>query len=301
YLTRRLVDATHDIIVREKDCRTKKGIKISRQEKKDEKFLGRVLGRVLAEKVVDPKTKKTLLKKGELVTDGNLGLLEKHEIQEMQVRSTLLCELHYGVCSQCYGWDFSTRKLVEVGTPVGVIAAQSIGEPGTQLTLRTKQTGGIVGLDVTQGLPRVEELFEARVPKTLSPLAEIAGKVSVIETDDGYKVRIRSVGVKPIEEKEYLIPSVSQLRVKNGQLVEVGAQLASGTLDTREILEIRGLQAVREYLIEEIQKVYDSQGIPINDKHFEIIIRRMSDKVRVKMPGNTSFLPQELVSKARFE
>jgi DNA-directed RNA polymerase subunit beta' len=301
YLTRRLVDATHDIVVRKKDCKTKKGIKISRREERGEKFLERVLGRVLAEKVVDPKTKKTLLKKGELITDGNLGLLEKHQIQEVQVRSALTCELAYGVCSQCYGWDFSTRKLVEIGTPVGVIAAQSIGEPGTQLTLRTKHSGGIVGIDVTQGLPRVEELFEARIPKVLSPLAEIAGKVSVIETDDGYKVRIRSVGIKPVEEREYLIPPVSQLEVKDGQLVETGAQLASGTLNIREILEIRGLQAAREYLIEEIQAVYESQGIPINDKHFEVIIRRMSDKVRVKTIGDSFFLLQELISKTRFE
>lgn len=301
YLTRRLVDATHDIIVRENDCGTDKGIRIGRKGKRGEKFLERVLGRVLAERVVDPKTKKNLLKKGELITDGNLGLLEKHQIQEVQVRSTLICESHYGVCVQCYGWDFSNRKLVEIGTPVGVIAAQSIGEPGTQLTLRTKQTGGIVGLDVTQGLPRVEELFEARVPKSLSPLAEIAGKASVIETESGYKVRIRSVGIKPVEEREYLIPSVSQLRVEDGQLVEVGAQLTLGALDIREILEIRGLQAAREYLVEEVQAVYESQGILINDKHFEVVIRRMSDKVRVKMPGDTSLLPRELMSKTRFE
>jgi len=301
YLTRRLVDATHDIIVRKKDCHTKNGICISREGRRGDKFLVRVLGRILSADVVNPKTKKTLLAKGEMIKQSHLELLQKHQIKEVMVRSPLTCELHYGICACCYGWEFSSRDLVEIGTPVGVIAAQSIGEPGTQLTLRTKQTGGIVGLDVTQGLPRVEELFEARVPKGVVPLAEISGKTSISEAEGGCKVKIRSVGVKPVEEKEYFISSLSKLDVENGQLVDAGTQLASGALDVKEVLEIRGLQAVREYLLEEIQSVYESQGIPINDKHFEVIIRRMSDKVRVESPGDTEFLPEELASKTRFE
>ncbi len=301
YLTRRLVDVAHDVVIRLEDCKTEEGIKIWRQGKRGEKFLIRVLGRVLARKVIDPKTKKVILKKGEIITEGNLGLLEKHQIQEVWVRSPLTCQAHYGSCATCYGWDFSDKKMVEVGTPVGVVAAQSIGEPGTQLTLRTKHFGGIVVSDVTKGLPRVEELVEVRTPKILSPLAEIAGKVDIAETDEGYKVRIKSVGIKPAEEKEYLIPAVSKLKVKDGELVDAGSQLAFGALDIREILEIRGLRTAQEYLIEEIQEVYESQGISINDKHFEIIVRKMSDKVKIETSGDTGFLPGELIDKTRFE
>lgn len=301
YLTRRLVDVAHDMIVRSDDCGTKEGIIITRSGRREKAFLNRVLGRILAKEVVDKKTKKILLKKGEMITEENLGLLEKKKIEEVIVRSPLTCEARYGVCATCYGRDFSTKKLVEIGTPVGVIAAQSIGEPGTQLTMRVKHFGGIVVSDVTQGLPRVEELFEARTPKALSPLAEIAGRVNIIETDEGYKVKIKSIGIKPAEEREYLIPAVSTLRVKDKQLIEAGSQLASGALDIKEILEIRGLRAAQEYLIEEIQAVYESQGIPINDKHFDVIIRKMSDKVKTETVGDTSLLPGELIDKAHFE
>ena len=301
YLTRRLVDATHDIIIRQDDCQTKHGLRISREDRRGQKFLERVLGRVLAKGVVDPKTKKTLLAQGEMISQAHLELLEQHQVQSVVVRSPLTCESRYGLCAQCYGWDFSARGLVEIGTPVGVVAAQSIGEPGTQLTLRTKQTGGIVGLDVTQGLPRVEELFEARLPKAVVPLAEIAGKVSITETDDGFRVKVTSIDTKPVEEKEYLISTLSKLNVADGQLVDAGFQLAFGSLDIKEVLEIRGLVAARKYLLEEIQSVYESQGIPINDKHFEVIIRRMSDKVAIETTGDTNFLPGELVSKTRFE
>lgn len=301
YLTRRLVDVAHDVIIRIDDCKTKEGIKVNRSGKSSEKFLSQVLGRVLSEKVVSPKTKKTLLKQGEIITEANIGLLENHKIEEVKVRSPLTCASRYGICALCHGWDFSSKELVEIGTPVGVIAAQSIGEPGTQLTLRTHHFGGIVISDVTQGLPRVEELFEARTPKVLSPLAEISGKVSLLETDQGYRVVIKSVGIKPAEEKEYLIPAVTQLKVQDGDLVDRGTQLATGSLDIRETLQIRGLLAAQEYLIEQVQAVYESQGIPINNKHFEVIVRKMSDKVQIETAGDTIFLPGELVEKARFE
>ena len=301
YLTRRLVDVAHDMIVRAEDCQTKEGLEISRSSRRSKVFLSRILGRILAKEVVDPKTKKILLKKNELITEENIGLLEKKKIEKVIVRSPLTCELRHGICANCFGWDFSTKKQVEIGTPVGVIAAQSIGEPGTQLTMRVKHFGGIVVSDVTQGLPRVEELFEARIPKALSPLAEISGKVKVVETEEGYKIRIRTVGIKPAEEREYLVPAVSTLRVKDNQLIETGAQLASGALDIKEILEIRGLRAAQEYLVEEIQQVYESQGIPINDKHFEVIVRKMSDKVKIETTGDTALLPGELVDKVRFE
>lgn len=301
YLTRRLVDTAHDVIVRSEDCQTQEGIKINRKGKRGEKFFQRILGRVLSEKVISPKTKKVLFKKGEMITESHLGLLEKHQVEAVAVRSPLTCQAPFGVCAACYGWDFSDKKMVGLGTPVGVIAAQSIGEPGTQLTLRTRHQGGVVGLDVTQGLPRVEELLEARLPKILSPMSEIAGKVSLEEIDDGYKIKIKSVGIKPVEEREYFVPAINQLKVKEGQLVDAGYPLAAGALDVREILAIKGLRVAQEYLIDEVQAVYESQNIPINDRHFEIIVRKMSDKVRIEAPGDTTFLPQELVSKTRFE
>ncbi|MFH1841055.1 MAG: DNA-directed RNA polymerase subunit beta' [Candidatus Shapirobacteria bacterium] len=301
YLTRRLVDAAHDLLIKSEDCGTKSGIRVSREDKRGEKFLERILGRFLAKEVADPKTKKTLFRRNKVIDEEVLKRLDEAGVGEVWVRSSLTCESKYGLCAKCYGWDFSWRGVVEMGVPVGVIAAQSIGEPGTQLTLRTKQTGGIVGLDVTQGLPRVEELFEARVPKNLSPLAEIAGKVSLVEMENGYKVRVVSVGIKPAEEREYVIPAMSKLKVEEGQLVDAGTQLASGSLDVREVLEVRGLLAAQEYLVEEIQLVYESQGVPINDRHIEVIVRRMSDKVRIEGPGDTHFLPGELVSKTRFE
>ncbi|MCL5095588.1 MAG: DNA-directed RNA polymerase subunit beta' [Patescibacteria group bacterium] len=300
YLTRRLVDVSHDAIIRIEDCGTKEGTEILRNEKRQGSFAQRVLGRVLIEKVVDPKTKKVLLEKQEEINEENVGLLEQHQIDKVIVRSPLTCQAKYGLCAACYGRDFSTRKRVELGTPVGILAAQSIGEPGTQLTMRVKHTGGIVGLDVTQGLPRVEELFEVRTPKALSPISEIAGKVEVAETADGYKIRIRSKG-KPVEEREYLIALTSEVKVKDGEEVFVGEQLALGFLDIKEVLQVRGLRGAQKYLIEEIQTVYESQGIPINDKHFEVIVRKMSDKVRIDTAGDTILLPGELVDKIRFE
>jgi DNA-directed RNA polymerase subunit beta' len=185
--------------------------------------------------------------------------------------------------------------------PVGIIAAQSIGEPGTQLTMRTKHAGGIVGLDVTQGLPRVEELFEVRTPKVLSPIAEISGKVEVTETDDGWLVRIRNTAFKPPEEREYIVPLTSKLNVVDGEFVEAGKQLASGFLDVQDVLAVKGLRAAQEYLIQEIQAVYESQGINIADKHFEVIVRKMSDKVLITASGDTTLLPGDIVERAVFE
>jgi len=182
-----------------------------------------------------------------------------------------------------------------------VIAAQSIGEPGTQLTMRVRHAGGIVGLDVTQGLPRVEELFEVRMPRVLSPLSEISGKVEVVETDAGYKVRVRNTTMKPPEEREYVIPLTSELKVKEGDLVAAGDQLSTGYLDLKEVLQVRGLRGAQKYLITEIQRVYESQGIMIQDKHFEVIVRKMSDKVRVDTSGDTMLLPGELVDRMRFQ
>lgn len=192
--------------------------------------------------------------------------------------------------------------LAQIGDPVGVVAAQSIGEPGTQMTLHGKQGAKTVGnIDVTQGLPRIEELFEARTPKVPSPLAEISGTVEITETPDGYKVRVRNTTVKPVEEREYIIPLAAELGVSEGQLITAGTQLAGGSLDIKEVLEVRGLRGSQEYLIDEIQSVYESQGVSIHDKHFEVIVRRMSDKVRILSQGDTILLPGDIVDRAAFE
>ena len=255
----------------------------------------------MAKKITDSKTKKTLIKENEEINDANVGLIEKAKIEEVIVRSPLTCLAKHGLCARCYGRDFSQKKPVEIGTPVGVIAAQSIGEPGTQLTMRVKHAGGIVGLDVTQGLPRVEELLEVRTPKSLSPIAEISGKVEVIETEDGFKIRIKNTITKPPEEREYLIPLTSEMKVKDGELVASGDQLATGYLDVKEVLKIRGLRGAQVYLIDEVQMVYESQGIPINDKHIEDIVKKMSDKVRIETSGDTILIPGEMIDKAMFD
>jgi DNA-directed RNA polymerase subunit beta' len=299
YLTRRLVDVSHNVLIRTEDCGTKEGFTIKRNPREGV-FTQRILGRFAAEDVITP-DKKKLVTKGEFIDEDKAALINESKVEKVVVRSPLTCAMRHGVCVTCYGWDLSNKEVVALGTPVGVIAAQSIGEPGTQLTLRTKHTGGVVGVDVTQGLPRVEELFESRIPKVLSPLASISGKISVSEAEDGWKVTITSVGTKPKEEKEYLIPKTIKLAVEDKQLIEAGAQLAQGSLDIKEVLSIRGLRPAQEYLINEIQKVYESQGIPINDKHFETIIRKMSDEVRIITPGDTPFLPGDLIDKTTFE
>ncbi|MBI2010049.1 MAG: DNA-directed RNA polymerase subunit beta' [Candidatus Chisholmbacteria bacterium] len=300
YLTRRLIDVAHDAIVRSEDCGTKKGIEIEASGPRARSFAARILGRVAHKRIIHPKTKKVIVEGGGIIDDDHVKAIVVASVKSVSVRSPLTCENRYGLCATCYGWDFSTKKPIEIGTPAGVIAAQSIGEPGTQLTMRVKHAGGIVGLDVTQGLPRVEELFEARTPKNMSPLAEIGGTIDVEETDEGYQVTILSK-TKPIEAKTYLIPLTSTLKVKKGDVVDPATQLASGSLELQELLKLKGLRPTQMYLLGEVQAVYESQGIPINDRHFEVIIRKMSDKVLIEEPGDTSLLPGELADKATFE
>jgi len=301
YLTRRLVDVSHDVIIRLADCGTSEGWEIKRQEERQTAFATRIVGRFAANDIVASGSKKVLIAQGEEITEAKAKLLDQHGVEVVSVRSPLTCAATVGICAKCYGRDFSTSKQVEIGTPVGVLAAQSIGEPGTQLTMRVRHAGGIVGLDVTQGLPRVEELFEARTPRTLSPISEIAGKVEVTETEQGYKVRVRNTQIKPPEEREYLVSLMSELKVKDGDLIGAGDQLASGYLDLKEVLQVRGMRGTQKYLITEIQKVYESQGILIQDKHFEVIVREMSDKVRIDTSGDTMLLPGELVDRVRFQ
>ncbi len=298
YLTRRLVDVAHEAIIRIDDCGTNEGLDIVRAGTREKVFRMRIVGRIAATDVVA--NGKTLVKAGQIIGEEEATLIDDSSVASLIVRSPLGCKAHVGICAQCYGWDFSTKQMVTLGTPVGVIAAQSIGEPGTQLTMRVKHTGGIVGLDVTQGLPRVEELFEARIPKSVSPIAEVAGKVSILETEIGKTIKIHNPSEPEDVLAEYTIPITNAAAVADGDMVAAGSALAHGPLDVKEVLEIRGMRSAQVYLIDEIQKVYEGQGIPINDRHFEVIVKKMSDKVRIEQSGNTSFLPGEIIEKARF-
>ena len=300
YLTRRLVDVAHEAIIRSEDCKTTEGIEINRGEERQQVFEARIIGRVLAKRVMHPKSKRMLADKGAMIDDDLATRIKRANVSSVVVRSPLSCQARYGLCAHCYGWDFSTKKIVEIGTPVGVIAAQSIGEPGTQLTMRVKHAGGIVGLDVTQGLPRVEELFEARQPKNLAPMAEVDGRVKVEEAEAGYLITITPTS-KSQEPKSYIVPLTSVSKVKTGDLVAIGTQLSAGLLDVKQILKTRGLSSAQAYLLDEIQKVYESQGIPINDRHFEVIIRKMSDKVKIDSSGDTILIPGEIVDRSRFD
>lgn len=302
YLTRRLIDVSHEVIIHEEDCGTDEGITISANDKERITLFGdRILGRSAAKQIVSKKTRKVLVKGGEEISADKIKLILENEIEEVEVRSPLTCKLSYGICATCYGWDFATRRKVQLGVPVGVIAAQSIGEPGTQLTMRVRHFGGVVMSDVTQGLPRVEELFEMRTPKISSPVSEITGKVKIETTEDGYIIKVRSAKIKPIEEREYFVPLASELQVLDGEEVLVGTPLASGYIDPKELLKVKGLGFAQHYILTEAQKVYESQGIGINDKHFEVILRKMSDKVAVETVGDTPLIPGDFITKTRFE
>ncbi|MBI2314837.1 DNA-directed RNA polymerase subunit beta', partial [Candidatus Daviesbacteria bacterium] len=301
YLTRRLVDVAHDVIIRTEDCGTSEALEYDISKSGFNTAREKLLGRVVADNVVEPKTRKVIVKQGVILTEEIINQVLKAGVVKVSARSPLTCEARYGICSTCYGFDLTTRRQVKIGTPVGVVAAQAIGEPGTQLTMRTFHTGGIVGLDITQGLPRVEELFEARIPKVVAPMSEIAGKVSIIESEEGgIRVRVRTTQ-KPHEEREYIIPATSTLLVEEGQLIDAGTTLASGHIDVKETLRIQGLRAAQRYIVDEVRSVYESQGVPINEKHFEVIVRKMSDKVRIESQGDTNLLPGEIVDKLRFE
>ena len=302
YLTRRLVDAAHISIIRQDDCGTDKFITIESGEKGRERYYSRrILGRVLANDILIPKTKKVLIEKGTILDNTTVDLIEKNQVASIDVRSPLTCIAETGLCRHCYGWDLSTRKMVEIGVPVGVIAAQSVGEPGTQLTLKTKHTGGVVGVDVTQGLPRVQELFEIRMPKLPSPLAEVNGKVKVKENIDGYEIKLTGKDDNNVTKTiTYILPSNANILVADGDLVGKGTQLSSGSLDVREIMEVKGMEAAQKYLINSIQGVYESQGITIHDKHLEVIVKEMSGKIKIEDPGDTIFLYGQVVTNAVF-
>lgn len=300
YLTRRLVDVAHDILITEDDCGTSNHIVIKEvRDVEDWPLHERILGRVVADTVKHPETGEIIAKKNTLLDRDLVREIVDAQVVDVKVYSLLTCESAEGVCAKCYGIDPGTMKPVERGTAVGVIAAQSIGEPGTQLTLRTFHVSGAAqkGEIITQGLPRAEELLETRTPKQPGILADLSGKVSVEENDDEYVVTISATekidGKKVEEERVYRVPATMELIVEDGQLIEAGERISSGSLDLDEVLELKGVLAAQLYLLKEVQRVYKNQGVVIHDKHIEIIIRKMSAKVRIVDPGSTDFMPGE--------
>jgi len=293
YLTRRLVDVVQDIIVREDDCGTIQGVEVSAfiDEKSGavlESFGERILGRYSNQKVLHPETKAVIVDKGELITEGIVDKLTKAGIEKIEIRSVLTCKTTNGVCRKCYGRNLATGNIVEVGEAVGIMAAQSIGEPGTQLTMRTFHTGGVAGAgDITEGLPRVEELFEARTPKVKATIAEINGKITDIKDDKGkYKIYIKN----DVEEREHETMYNAKLIIEKGMDVVAGQPLTQGSVAPKELLAVTDPITVQEYILKEIQKVYKSQGVDVSDKHIEILAKRMISKIKIVDPGDTSFI-----------
>lgn len=359
YLTRRLVDVSQDVIITEQDCGTKNGMTIHAQDSKEMgfPFTERLLGRVPAVPIIHPETGEVVIERGVLLTTEDCNLIEESRVSEVLVLSPMHCELELGICACCYGADLGRGGFAEIGTAVGIIAAQSIGEPGTQLTLRTFHTGGVAGgKDITQGLPRVQELFEARNPKGEAIISDLEGIVKLISNDDGSRVlkvsttEVRKdeyaipegwgvavedgetitakarIAVKDdqeivadhggradvrdgvvyihweaVEEEEYEIESAARLRVADGDRVGVGEQLTEGALNPNRILRVLGREAAQLYLLKEVQRVYRSQGVPISDKHVEVVVRQMTNKVRVVSSGESKLLPGELMDLQKFQ
>ena len=295
YLTRRLVDVSQDVIVREDDCCTDEYVLA--KDFKDgnavvEKLADRIVGRYSFEDVLNPTTGEILIRKNEMITEVLAEKVEKLGITELKVRSVLGCKAKHGVCAKCYGRNLATGNPVDIGEAVGIIAAQSIGEPGTQLTMRTFHSGGIAGVGITQGLPRVEELFEARKPKGLAYITEIDGTVKLVDNKKRYDIVVTA---EDGDERIYAIPYGARIKVKDGMEIKAGDMLTEGSINPHDILAIKGPTGVQEYITKEVQKVYRSQGVDIDDRHIEIIIKQMLSKVRIDTSGDTNFLEGSLV------
>ena len=301
YLTRRLVDVSQDIIIREEDCGSQEGLivmDIDENKSVLESFEERIMGRYPVHDVLHPETGELLARGGEIITEKEVSAISKAGIKSLEIRSVLNCKCKHGVCAKCYGANLANGKKVDIGESVGVIAAQSIGEPGTQLTMRTFHTGGVAGDDITQGLPRVEELFEARKPKRLAIMAEIGGKVTLSETKKKREVIVTNDNG---EAETYQIPYGFGIKVNEGDIIEPGDELTGGSLYPHDILRIKGPQAVWNYLIKEVQKVYRMQGVDINDKHIEVIVRQMMRKIKIEDSGDTNMLTGTLVDSIEFD
>ncbi len=301
YLTRRLVDVSQDVIIRENDCGTEEYLNAKAfADGKEiiEELWDRIEGRYSYEDVNHPETGKKLVGKGELITELIADAIIAAEIKEVKIRTALGCKTRHGVCGTCYGRNLATGKDVNIGEAVGIIAAQSIGEPGTQLTMRTFHTGGVAGSDITHGLPRVEELFEARKPKGLAEICELDGTVVSIETRKDNKTEVK---IRGEEETVYVIPYGARLSVKEGDYLLAGGQITYGPLNPHDILRLNGIEGVYQYLLKEVQRVYKQQGVDINDKHVEVIVSQMLSKIRIEESGDTSLLPGSLYSKIELE
>ena len=301
YMTRRLVDVAQDMIVREVDCGTTQGSLVSAfTDDKDgiiEPLYDRILGRFTNKKVIHPETKEVICEKDAYITEAIADKIIKAGITSVEIRTVLTCRTARGVCQKCYGRNLATGNLVEIGEAVGIMGAQSIGEPGTQLTMRTFHTGGVAGADITQGLPRVEELFEARIPKGKATISEIDGTIQKIEDNNGrFKIYIKN----DKEVREQLTMYGAKLKVEKGSKVNAGDQLTEGSVSPKELLAVTDPNTVQQYILKEVQKVYRSQGVDINDKHVELIAKRMISLIRVVDAGDTSFVPSTVVSISEF-
>ncbi|AJY75264.1 DNA-directed RNA polymerase subunit beta' [Paenibacillus beijingensis] len=301
YLTRRLVDVAQDVIVREDDCRTDKGFTVSKiQDGKEviEDLYDRLEGRYSFETIRHPQTGEIIVNRNELIDSSKADAIIDAGIETLQIRSVLSCRARHGVCKICYGRNLATGKHVEIGEAVGIIAAQSIGEPGTQLTMRTFHTGGVAGDDITQGLPRIQELFEARNPKGQAIITELDGVVkSIRETKDRREIEVQGEA----ESKVYSVTFGSRIRVTEGQHLEAGDELTDGSIDPKEMLRIKGIRGVQNYILQEVQRVYRNQGVEINDKHVEVMIKQMLRKIRIVDAGDTTLLPGAFVDTHEYE
>ncbi len=301
YLTRRLVDVSRDLVIIEEDCGTTEGTFLYREdaEKIGQNFADRIEGRVLIGNITDPKTKKVLAKKGEMITLDQAIAIGESTVDKVKIRSLVTCQTSEGICQKCYGKDLGRNRLVAIGEAVGTVAAQAIGEPGTQLTMRTFHIGGVAGTDITQGLPRVDEIFESRPPKTEAAIAEFDGQVTEIKDTKKQKIiKIEKTGAKTKKDevtKEYAVPGVMNLKVSKGDLVTQGQILSEGHLDLKKYFKVSGRDAFHRYIVQEVQEIYQTQGEGINDKHLEIVIRQMLSRVKVINPGSTDLLTGDIV------
>lgn len=301
YLTRRLVDVSQDVIVREEDCGATEGMVVSEIREGNEVVEGlaeRLTGRYLAEDVINPSTGEVIANNDTYVDSEMAETIVATGVKKVKIRSVFTCKCKIGVCSKCYGMNMATAKKINIGEAVGIIAAQSIGEPGTQLTMRTFHTGGVAGADITQGLPRVEELFEARKPKGLAIVSEISGTVRIEETKKKRTVYVMGADG---EEKSYDIPFGSRLKVNDNDVIEAGDEVTEGSVNPHDIMSIKGIDGARRYLLSEVQKVYRLQGVDINDKHLEVVVRQMTRKIKVTDSGDTELLPGTMIDIFDFE
>ncbi len=301
YLTRRLVDVSQDVIVREEDCGATEGMVVSEIREGNEVVEGlaeRLTGRYLAEDVINPSTGEVIANNDTYVDSEMAEAIVATGVKKVKIRSVFTCKCKIGVCAKCYGMNMATAKKINIGEAVGIIAAQSIGEPGTQLTMRTFHTGGVAGADITQGLPRVEELFEARKPKGLAIVSEISGTVRIEETKKKRTVYVMGADG---EEKSYDIPFGSRLKVNDNDVIEAGDEVTEGSVNPHDIMSIKGIDGARRYLLSEVQKVYRLQGVDINDKHLEVVVRQMTRKIKVTDSGDTELLPGTMIDIFDFE